>query len=369
MLSLANYSRSRHQHHLQFFYHQVVPFLKLESLTTEENAKTICFPSFMTDDSTPIELSWNWKSSGSSYPQVRYSIEPMSISIHPGNVAERVRASLSFISSVARYLPSADRQWFELLARELTYVNCSSSSSNCGLGHDISQFFFAFDLRDDGEAGCETLKAYVIPTIRARLEGCSNLDLVSRAIPRLVPNDSSMRSAYRCLTSYLGSLPLEAQPELELVGFDCVAPVKSRLKVYLRTRMTSFNHVVDVLTLGGTLSIDKKEEFKRSISSLKALWNLVLDLQPETSSSQPLPENSERTGGLLFYFEMCPGSYVLQPKVYIPVRHSGKNDETVAKGFGQFLRSQGKGFRLAVSYEDALQRLWYFFLLNLSTGY
>ena len=311
----------------------------------------------MTDDSTPIELSWNWKTSGSPYPQVRYSIEPMSLSLDSDHVVERTRSALKFVYDVAAYLPLVNWEWFELLRYELTCVDRSISSSKCASGRYITQFFFAFDLKDDKDAGSETLKAYLVPSARARWEGCSNLDLVSRAVDRLTGNDAAMSAAYGQLTRYLNSMPPEAQPEVELVGFDCVSPPKSRLKVYVRTRMTSFDHIMDVLTLGYSSNL-YPESFESSRSALKTLWESMLDMKPETLSSDIFMPNKERTGGILFYFELRPGSVAVQPKVYIPVRHLLTNDATVARGFGKFLGSCGLGFKSGVSYEDALQALW-----------
>ncbi len=73
IMDQAGYSREIQDKYLNFYFHCIIPAL---GPRPDPGNKHLIWPSFMTDDHTPIELSWAWEQKTGS-PEVRLSIEPI----------------------------------------------------------------------------------------------------------------------------------------------------------------------------------------------------------------------------------------------------------------------------------------------------
>ena len=342
MLESGDYDSFTAQSHLDFFHCNIATHLGKRPIPQDKSRK---WHSFMTDDYTPIELSWSW-TSDSSLPIVRYSIEPIGkwagTRLDPANLKTAER----FIRSFKIHCPSADWTWYDLLSREILHLGENNHRRSCG---DLSQIFFAFDLTKNDRI----LKMYLLPAARARHERLSNYSIVLRGISCL-QLDEEMHCGLDIFAQYITSFRQRDSPNVELMGFDCVHPSMSRLKLYIRSPRTSFEDVIDALTLGGRL---QEQGLEKVLPSLEFLWAVVLGLDFPVARTQPLPPSDHRTAGILYYYEFRPHSKSVKPKLYIPVRHYAKNDFVSASGFSRYLESQGMTLQ-GVDYLNAVRRLW-----------
>ena len=104
------------------------------------------------------------------------------------------------------------------------------------------------------------------------------------------------------------------------------------------------------MTLGGRL---KSPQMEKGLEDLWRLWNLLFGAGKQISPSTELPHREHRTAGILYNFEIRQGQALPVPKIYIPVRHYGRDDSSIADGLRTFLRQD-----LAVdSYVEALESI------------
>jgi DMATS type aromatic prenyltransferase len=343
MLLSAGYTHCDIREQLDFFSGHVAPNLGRYSRRSGPQ-----WHSFMTDDGTPIELSWSWTEGGTdSTPAVRYSIEPVGKSAGRSCDPANLCASGKFVHQAKALCKAVDLEWFNLLSGILVWQGNSGTRQRSL--DEKSQIFFAFDLLGPDRL----LKAYFVPEAKAWEQCSSTFDLVMKAIASL-SLDPLVSSAIEIFSEYMQSFsPGELEPEVEILAIDCVEPSKSRVKIYVRSQQTSFGDVVDALTLGGKLHA---EEFKSGLQSLEQLWRAVLSLDASVPSSEPLHPKQHRTAGILYYYEFKPGSSLIKAKVYIPVRHYGINDREIASGLSGFLKAKGMHLH-GVDYADALQQI------------
>ena len=118
-LHCAGYSRESQQRHVAFFNDFVAPELGQKHHTGSPNGQ---WSSFMTDDGTPLEISWDW---GFDRQQatIRYSIEP--IGSEAGSSLDPLNkyASSCFLQNMRKLLPEADWQWSEHFEKEFCVFN------------------------------------------------------------------------------------------------------------------------------------------------------------------------------------------------------------------------------------------------------
>ena len=290
----------------------------------------------MTDDGTPVELSWDWGWKVSA-PSVRYSVEP--IGRYAGTLADprNEYAGISLMQKLQRLLPETNLEWFDYFAGEFLVFEPPTSSQTGSEEHE-SRFFTAYDTNESNVA----VKAYFLPAFKAAQEGQTKLQAISNAIVGMPNYKASEYASFHMLREYMEDAPQQHSLEAEIFAIDCMDPLDSRLKVYVRSRSTSFETIKATMSLGGKLGDARMAE---GLSELQELMRLVLGLGDDQYAPHlQLPETEHRTGGILYYFEIRPGKKTLVPKIYIPVRHYAKNDYAVLDGLDQYLtaRNQGK---------------------------
>ncbi|EMD58956.1 hypothetical protein COCSADRAFT_41511, partial [Bipolaris sorokiniana ND90Pr] len=331
MMELIGYDQDTQHKHLLFYYMYILPALgRRPSPEGHPNG----WESFMTDDCSPLELSWEWgMSAGES--RVRFSIEP--IGKHAGNSADPLNEKMVFqLIDTLRpaFHSSLDLTIFDAFSEALTTTHKKLDTKHISV-NGRSQHFVAFDL----DVGTPSLKAYFIPGLKAVETDTPVPELVVQAIDSCKAHLGSIfmnnfRRFNSDLTTFSKTSP--SRPQIEIVSIDCVVPVKSRVKIYVRHRETSFDSVCRMLSLGASKPLDPA-----SLASLRELWSLVLGLPEYFPSDQELPNVPHRTSGILYYFEIKPTSYDIVPKVYIPVRHYAKNDLSIAQGLATYFERRG----------------------------
>ena len=338
MMQQAAYPTQAQYEGLDFFYHHIVPALGPRPCP---KGGPPGWRSFMTDDHTPIELSWSW-ATGEQKPIVRFSIEPIEKGARTAMTCSKIPLIRRLLERTRPVCRSLDLTWFEHLAHRLTL----QSPSNCATVHKMkpsniehhSQYFAAFDLETSGTI----FKAYFLPGLRASRDGITTWDLVHSAVCDIAMREAPMQRALDMLASFIQSHSKLYQLWIEIVGIDCLPCELSRLKIYVRSRATSFNSIRQIMTLGGKLN---HTGIVAGLNRLKTLWQLVLGLAPGISDDDELNVVQHRTAGMLYYFEFRPQADTPIPKLYIPVRHYARNDLQIAQGLmNYFGNGHGKGY-------------------------
>ena len=188
----------------------------------------------MTDDGTPLELSWSW-SSGSSLPIVRYSLEAVN---RYWPAISNTQAAMDFVERFRAFHCDSEMDWgwYTVLSEHLVDRHKDKhthSSPDDGSG---SQQFFAFNLI----GGHRVPKAYFVLDAAARRQGIAKLDIALKALGTL-KLDENVTTAMATFEGYARSeRAVVAELEVEMLAIDCITPANSRVKIYVRSRDTAF---------------------------------------------------------------------------------------------------------------------------------
>lgn len=338
LLEGAGYPSQLKDQILLFYLRHIIPHLGPGQVSGNP---TQSWRSFMTDHHCPVEMSWEW-GAGTQDPVVRFSVEP--IGTFAGSPVDPFNqyAAAHMISQCQSMMPTCDLQLFQHFNSTLVSYNQKSTGDD----EHQSRMFLAFDLCKDDVM----LKAYFMPSFKAADQGISSMSLICDAVKQFPVLYSSVCLSLNNLTSFCASVP-ELKLKAEIFAIDCVSPEVARLKIYMRSRSTSLQSVKTIMTLNGKLTDVKTLQ---GLEELDLVWRLVLGLRPDYPRDKELPLADHRTAGILYYFELKAGKSQPSPKVYIPVRHYGRNDMTIATGLQAYLTSVGKG-ALAPQYIETLR--------------
>lgn len=320
LMSEAGYNNSRHREVLEFFASMIAPFLGPARVRGCWEWK-----SFMTDDHHPIELSWDWHT-GKQSPTIRFSIEPVGVDAGTLQNPDNQFADEEFRRVMMQSLPNLDKEWLQHFSNALAPESCAGGIME---GHP-SKVFYAFDLG----AKEITPKLYLFPGFVARATNQTNLEVITKAICT-APHCSNTVENLPGLSIFQSFVNDPSTPplELDMLAIDLVRPLNSRLKIYFRSRETSFQSIRQTMSLGGRVD---NATLQLGLQNLKKLMNLLLETQdlPESCS---LPGNSHRTAGLLYNVEFRLGGGAPKVKIYIPVRHYARSDETILRGLKEYM--------------------------------
>lgn len=348
LLHYAGYPREAQYRDLKFFA-QVVA-LYLGPPRDMATGQTPWWPSFMTDDGTPVELSWDWGSRDSP-PMVRYSVEPIGMNAGTRLDPSNLLAGPSLLKQILCSLPTTRLEWFDHFN---DFFNSCHGEEESRFFHDSqdhnSSIFYAFDLSPiDGI----TAKVYFFPKMTARQRKQSNLETLFQAI-QTAPHCSANGLKAAALFGAFCSDRRNRNLEHEMLAIDLVDPLESRLKIYFRCRETSFDSVVNVMTLGGRIG---NQKLQHGLQDLRRLWNAVFSVDDDDPDSKPLGDGSEhRTAGMLYNVEFRVGDAYPVAKIYMPVRHYARSDEAVIRGLDLYFRHHHRGSYMR-NYTDAMNTL------------
>ncbi|KAA8652095.1 uncharacterized protein ATNIH1004_000999 [Aspergillus tanneri] len=120
---------------------------------------------------------------------------------------------------------------------------------------------------------------------------------------------------------------LDAEFEVFLIRFDCVAPSKSRLKLYIIDPHVRLEDIRALWTLGGQ---QRDPVTLKGLGIAEKLWNIFgfHDMECPTTDVDRLP--------MAAYYEMKPGKSTPKPQLYLPLH--GRNDEVIADALTEFFR-------------------------------
>ena len=332
MLFQAGYDSHDQYQGLLFHYRYVVPRLGPRPTTSGVPRN---WKSYIADDFSPLEYSWSWETAEAP-PKVRYLIEAIGSSAGMATDPFNQEMTMDLVEQLSSTAPNSDWKWFNHFTRALCASDRGTSIIHGSLvsQRHSSSIFMAFELRKNGV----DVKAYFIP-VKAIQSGQSPLAVVSQGIKSL-ENETMKLPALDQLVSFMTLDPYGSLLSIVGLAIDCVEPIKSRLKVYVRSPHTSFESVSYILTMGGKLGHLHTESI---LQELHELWWMVLGLDDAFPRSVELPIRDHETSGILYNFDIKPGNDMPESKVYIPVKHYGRNDLEIAQALGMFARKQGRG--------------------------
>ncbi|PVI01650.1 aromatic prenyltransferase [Periconia macrospinosa] len=313
----ADYPSQSQNSAISFFRHNIIPYLG-GSIETSQ------WHSFMTDDGTPIELSWDWSNSQTP-PNIRFSLEPIgpqSGSRDPSNLL----APKEFQDRVVAQLPSTKLEWFDHFSRDFVV-----GQNNHAEGHS-SKLFYAFDMKRNGDM---IAKAYFLPRFKAALQRISVWDAIQSSVRKAPGCTSQNLHAFDALHEFFHQ---EQDIDLEMLSIDLGSPTTSRIKIYFRSHRTDFASVKRIMTFNGTRTGPKHME---GIQKLHKLWMSIFECSALMEA--PLPSKSHRTAGVLYYADFRLGDELPKVKLYIPVRHYARSDSHICQAVTTFQVQQGHG--------------------------
>ncbi|KAF8581497.1 aromatic prenyltransferase [Ramaria rubella] len=299
------------------------------------------FPSYMTDDHSPVELSWQFDGSGGAV--VRFAIDPVKRQMEGDTRgAMSLFEDLSQMKVLAR---GVDLDWCRVCAETLTLSSVPPQCKATGTPEYPSQYFVGFDFSSKGIV----MKAYFLPETRAAITSTSKTALVTSCIMALstptpsCPTPPDLLTPWRRTLSFFNSLPIDLVPTINIVAVDCVASGKNRVKIYARTPRATLANLRHFMTLGRDAA-ETSHTTQRALKQITMMWYLLFPqlASPEFDDVEaPATDPGHPTGGLLWYYELRPGHAEPFPKVYLPVRHWCRSDQQVVDAVETFYRNVG----------------------------
>ncbi|KAI0468048.1 aromatic prenyltransferase [Xylaria cf. heliscus] len=300
----------------------------------------------MTDDGTPLELSWDWGTKDGP-PTIRYSIEPIGLhagsSLDPGNVI----AGPAFQGELVRSLVDMRLEWFHHFRKFFDVRSDEAGFVQDAADHNTS-IFYAFDLSPTEV----TAKVYFFPKMRAQAKGQSNLEVLSQAIQAAPHSTKDNLKAWDMFCDFSSDMSSGAL-EYEMLAIDLIDPFESRLKIYFRCRETTFNSVINIMTIGGRI---KNPKLYQGLEDLRRLWKALFDVDTDTPDKS-LRNVGHRTAGILYNIEFRLGEQYPVAKIYLPVRHYANSDEAVIQGLNLYFQHHQRGKYMS-NYLKAMRKLF-----------
>ncbi|KAM5449930.1 hypothetical protein MaudCBS49596_004692 [Microsporum audouinii] len=347
VLQQSNYSTEMQFQYLLLFSQVIIP-----SLGPYTSANRT-WRSTLTRSGVPVELSVNYKKGGES--AVRITVEPCSylsgMPIDPFNQIP----TREMMAKIAKYdFCNFDTELWDYFSDRLTTSKTERdliSEDNIDVGVFKTQLLPGFDFSDDGEI---SVKGYVFPRVKATANDIPVDTLVFEGL-RDFEKKNDCSAPLALLREYLQTLSTESN--IGFLAWDCVAPSKSRLKIYIGNADVTMNNIEDLFTLGGRL-VDPTT--LKGLELLRQLWKAVgvkegtRDMVPYFDDPLQVPSQGQRAP-LLMNYEMMPGHPYPIGKFYLPTH--GENNLQVAKGLSEFFAYVG-WTELAETYIDRLQAMY-----------
>ena len=284
-------------------------------------------------DGSACELSINWKES-SPTRTVRFTVE--ATGHQAGTAADpfNQEETRSLLARMANEVPSLDVQQFEQFAGKffLSREEAEAVIPKIPPGTPLSQAWIAFDLE---QGSSPMAKVYFMPIIKWLYTGIPTNSLVFDAIRRCGEKYGSYAAPVAMLDRYIKTFPPGKGPVVEMVAIDCIDSPKSRVKIYLRTTVTTLARAKETYTLGDQLS---GEIVEAGLTALSELWPILFRLQDGDIEHTEVLPNGSYCG---FAIEMRAGQEAPEVKIHIPVRKIGGTDAQLCKSLSTWFRRRG----------------------------
>ena len=326
LVSHAGFTSHQQKLSLEFYYRFVVPNLG-PPLTSIESPNL--WKSFMTDDFTPIEFSWDWGNADSMTDRrVRLSVEPISYNAGTFKDPFNATASYELLHELSKTLKDLDLQWFHWLSGKMMADAPKVCPVTPTYHASLSSVFLGFELGEPKPL----VKAYLLPSSRNHPHERVTSSIVCRTLRAFASEISSEMLAD--LVNFLETEGTVMQLSPVMIAIDCITQ-EPRIKVYMRSPDTSFASVRNLLS-----RFEEPTLISNGLEELRDLWTRMFDLDDNFDFNSQLRPNDHQTSGILYYLEVRPNSRKVTSKVYLPVRHYGTNDWSIALGLTNFFKAR-----------------------------
>ncbi|KAF2017911.1 aromatic prenyltransferase [Aaosphaeria arxii CBS 175.79] len=335
-LKQARYSETAQEKSLDFFQESVLPYMG--SFPTHDSPRK--WKSFMTDDHTPIELSWDW-GNGIKAPRIRYSIDPNSLESGTPKDPTNLHAAKRYYEDVIKRIEGVNTTWHEHFTQCFDTFETSSRERT----GRTSRVFYAFDVRENGDT---IPKAYFFPRyLHTPTDPESSVwNTVTNAITSAPFASPDNLQALDVLSSFFKTEP---RTTIEMLSIDLLDPKSSRVKIYFRSRSPDCASIAHNMTLGGRIT---DPTHLAGVRNLLNLWRRLFDL----SEGEEVGEKAHETAGVLYYTDFRLGDAMPKIKIYIPVRHFARSDERVVEALlGHLEESRARGENME-AYSEVLRQ-------------
>lgn len=340
LMQKAGYSKDQQQKYAAFVLQNIIPFLG----PAPSPDGTPHFDSFCNDDFSPVELSWNVHGGLST---VRIGFEPISCLAgtprDPFNALEPSRV----VQHLQHCYPHISTELWQHFLGDFTVTPDAASAvvARMAPNEHMSSTTISFDL-----AGDPSPKLYHYPIAKGLSTDEVTGEIVTKSVKRLKLNITPALDILQAFITETKARHGSNSMRFETLSWDAVDPVKTRLKLYVRTPRTSSRATQEILTLGGRLS---DESTQLCVANIRLFWSSVLQIHDDEAE---LPSSTHRTAGIILNFELRHNDPLPRPKVYIPVRHCCETDLQIAERLGVFFRKLGLT-RVADSYVEDVQSI------------
>ncbi|KAI5866009.1 dimethylallyl tryptophan synthase GliD1 [Durotheca rogersii] len=337
----AGYSLAKQYEALLFHYHWTVPYF---GPGPGPKGGPAVWTSLLGPDGSPIEYSWKWNGAKGGHPAIRYSIEP--ISEAAGSTVDPLnqQAATEMIHRLAAQVPGVDLKWTDHFLATLFDHDKSKYAQEAAEGaHYTTTFMLAAEFDDSGLS----FKSYFIPRKLGQPKGLIPLPLWKESLAQLQPKNNARDLVYDFVETSAEGKKLVPM----ILAVDTVDTSKSRLKFYFQTASTSFASAREIMTAGGRvpLSAAQLEELRSLIGAVTGTPDdFPEDAHVErTRNYNPAAvdnfvELPELLSGYIYYFDMAPTSARPDVKLYVPTRHVGPDDLSVARALIAWLEKRGR---------------------------
>ncbi|KAF1935947.1 aromatic prenyltransferase [Clathrospora elynae] len=337
LMTKASYPLSLHYKNLAFCYDAVLQGYGPIPSRTEDRG----WNATVTQDGSPFEPSWTFKTSGSPEESViRFTIEANSAETASVTDPLFQKATESLVTRAEAAGASFDLTIYEYFKKELFFDDDEGVRLRREYPDSMApQSYFAFDFEKDGQI---LGKGFFFFIWKSRATGQSSRVVAQNLIastPVIGPLFKEALGAWdRCLTTF----PAEfgGEPRVECMGFDLLRPSKSsRIKVYTRLVNSSFNAVTHLYTLGGVL---QDPTTLKGLELLKLFWHVVCGVEDGPDfGDQEVPVLHEGWADTILNWEFKPGELLPRPKLYMPLWKWLPSEFVICERLSEYWRRMG----------------------------
>ncbi|KAA8646857.1 hypothetical protein EYZ11_008638 [Aspergillus tanneri] len=335
MMHEAGYPEHRQVECLLFHRFKIVPTFGPQPHSAEPWYRSRVAAS--AGDGAPISYSWRFGTTDKK-PYIRNYIEPLGPLTGTAADPNNEMATKALLQDFSTTLPNVDMSLFWTFEPHLCSRFADKAEREKYAGPSV---LTGVEMSPDSNA--IDIKMYLYPRIPEQIG-----QLLSTILPQ------AMREAYGedvCLDSlnvvkdFLTNHPDGQQlTPRGTTAIDCCKVEDSRLKFYVATRNTSFDHIAAVMTLGGLRPLSTTV-----LDKLRELWYELNGLASDFPTSEPVPpsvqadESAVSHNGVGFYYDIQPRLALPDVKIFIDVRKHTKSDMAAAETVVSFLERYGQG--------------------------
>ena len=325
LLASSQYSREDQLTHLRWYRQFIIPALG-------PHPSKAHFQPCPVFDGSACEHSMNWKEFETART-IRFTIEATGFQAGTATDPFNQEQTKDLLRNMAKEIPDIDLKQFEIFVDEffLPKEVANSLKAKLPTGTPLSQAWVAFDLL----AGKVLPKVYFMPILKWMHTGIPSSTLVFGAAEKCNRIDVTYNDSIKFVKDYLESFTPGQGPVVEMVAIDCIDSPSSRIKVYLRTGVTTLAKAKDQFSLGGRLS---GHSINEGLEALSELWPILFRLEgDDINNIEVLPEGSYCGCAI----EMKLGQAEPETKLHIPVRKIEGTDAQLCDSLSTWFRSRG----------------------------